>query len=397
MKSKLLLGLAALAGLLFGYHLGVIGPSLPLLSQAHLLSTWESAHIVSVFLIGLMGGSMVSSWLTDLAGRKRALFIWAFVLMVGAVIGAQARTFASLISYRVLTGVGVGMIGAVVPLVLVENGTVISRGRLNCIFQVFIATGVGLSYLIGLICLPFKSYNAMFIAPFFLEGLVLMVVWKIRLVEPKRVKENKLELRKYARSYLVAFGLNFFQQAVGINAVTFFAQSIFSDYQSSTPLLAYKLALGMNAMAILGTLWTMRGLEKFGRRKFLQLGALGMGIGMLIMAFTVTNPYQGFVGLALFTLSFGVSFGPMVYLMMNEVFPDSLRARGAALSFLVGGITNYLISLSFLPLEKSLGINALWIIFSGMSLLAFIFVRKVVPETAGKKTEQVVKELNHLG
>jgi len=393
MNLKLLYLFAILSGILLGYHLGIIGPALPILKAQYGFNVWELAHIVSSFLIGLIAGSLISSQLTDRIGRKKALLLWAFIFCVSSLIGYQAKTFLSLLTYRFLSGIAAGMIGATVPLVMVENAQVEQRGKLTCVFQIFIASGVGISSLAGYLFLDSQNVRSMFLFPIIFSSIAIVLFSRYILVLTRNLKMG-LHLKTYKKSYLVALGLNFFQQAVGINAVTFFAQSFLSTYHTGNVKTAYSLVLIMNALSVLGTVLSFLLIRRFGRTFFLKKGALGMAFGMGMLAFSKISPLLAVLGLSVFIFSFGFSFGPMVYLVMGEVFPDFLRAHGVGFAFLCNSLTNYIVSLTFLSAEKAFGISSIWTFFAGVCLAAWAFVRYKVPETKDKSIDTIIKEMN---
>jgi MFS family permease len=382
-----------LTGIMFGYHIGVIGPALPILKFHLNLSSWQCGHIVSVFIIGLILGALLTKPLLNRTSRKNALLFATTLIMIQAIIGYFSADFSWVLFYRLLSGIGSGLAATMGPLICVENAEAGARGKMTSLFQMFIVVGVALSYLLGYVFLD--SCNTKFL--FLIGAIPALIAW-FNYIKFKNLKEPKhftgYSFSQFKNSYLVALGVNFFQQASGINAITFFIQTLIKEEASSLDSYAYLLPLVFNAISLLSTFFLMKKVDLWGRKPFLLVGSLGMALCMAAISLNHASFIFEFIVLVLFIFFFGISFGPVTYLITNEVFPDSIRSSGASLSFFANCATNYIISLIFLPIRHLLGPSSMWAVFCFMSLLAFLFVWKKVPETAYLKTEDIVKKLN---
>ncbi|KAF1946677.1 general substrate transporter [Clathrospora elynae] len=226
------------------------------------------------------------------------------------------------------------------------------------------------------------------------------------LQEPTRMNGIRLEVQSWLdcfrhgcwRRTVVGVGIMFLQQFVGINALIYYAPSLFETLGQG-----YEMQLLLsgiiNCTQLLGvatSLWTM---DRFGRRPLLLTGAGIMFICHLIIAVLVGKfggrwsdyPIEGWVAVAFlffYMFSFGATWGPVPWAMPSEIFPSSLRAKGVALSTCSNWFNNFIIGLITPPLVQNTGFGA-YTFFAVFCLLAFFFTYFFVPETAGKSLEEM--------
>jgi MFS family permease len=392
MKANKLIFVPIITGLIFGYHLGVIGPAIPLIKMKLILGDWEIGHIVSLFIIGLIFGALATSKVLKYMSRQKALVVFSVFLILQSIYGYFAHSFYTILIYRFICGFITGVMATLGPMIAVENSGSTKRARLTSFFQMSIALGVGICFGLGLFFHTVQQVNILFFIASILGIAGVYCFSKLpSLKQP--IQNSHYGFKTYKRSYLIALGLNFFQQASGINAITFFIQTLLSERLSSADGLVYLLPIILIIVSISSTLLMTTRIESTGRKPFLLIGALGMSLSMGVLGSFQLSVWAQFFTLIVFSACFAASFGPLTYLLSSEVFPDSLRAKGASLSFFTNCLTNYFISLIFLPLRHHLGASSMWFFFGAISLCAFVFVWKLVPETAHQKTQNIVKKL----
>ncbi|KAH9879939.1 hypothetical protein J1614_001963 [Plenodomus biglobosus] len=200
------------------------------------------------------------------------------------------------------------------------------------------------------------------------------------------------------RRTVVGVGIMFFQQFVGINALIYYAPSLFEtlgqDYEMQ--LLLSGIINCTQLVGVATSLWTM---DRFGRRPLLLIGAGLMFICHLIISVLVGkfggrwSQYvtEGWVAVAFlffYMFSFGATWGPVPWAMPSEIFPSSLRAKGVALSTCSNWFNNFIIGLITPPLVQNTGYGA-YTFFAVFCLLAFVFTYFFIPETCGKSLEEM--------
>ena len=189
----------------------------------------------------------------------------------------------------------------------------------------------------------------------------------------------------------VGIMLSVFQQAVGINAVLYFAPRIYEAMGFDNPMVLTVfngiVNLGFTCVAIFTV-------EKLGRKPLLIVGSLGMAIGAFGVACTFGNPELQLicmVSIMVYSASFMFSWGPICWVLIAEVFPNTIRGGAVAIAVAFQWIFNWIVSTSFVPMANSLGYWFAYGLYGVICVIAAIFVWKLVPETKGKTLEDMTK------
>ncbi len=194
----------------------------------------------------------------------------------------------------------------------------------------------------------------------------------------------------------VGIMLSVFQQAVGINAVLYFAPRIYGSMGFDNPMMLTVfngiVNLGFTCVAIFTV-------EKLGRKPLLIVGSLGMALGAVGVAFTFSSAIDGnstmqlicMISLMVYTASFMFSWGPICWVLIAEVFPNTIRGAAVAIAVAFQWIFNWIVSTSFVPMANSLGYGVVYTMYGVICVLAALFVWRLVPETKGKTLEDMTK------
>ena len=211
------------------------------------------------------------------------------------------------------------------------------------------------------------------------------------------VKTEKL-LTYGAMCIFVGIMLSVFQQAVGINAVLYYAPRIFGDMGMDDPMM---LTVFMGVINILFTLVAIFTVEKWGRKPLLIYGSLGMAIGAFGVAITFGNNSLALVtaaSLLIYSASFMFSWGPICWVLIAEIFPNTIRGGAVAIAVAFQWISNFIVSSSFVPMFNmhlsegdDFGHWFTYGLYGILCVVAAIFVWKLVPETKGKTLEDMTK------
>ena len=185
--------------------------------------------------------------------------------------------------------------------------------------------------------------------------------------------------------------LSVFQQAVGINAVLYYAPRIYEamGFDNHMVLTVFNgiVNLGFTCVAIFTV-------EKLGRKPLLIVGSLGMALGAIGVAITFGNPSMQLfcmVSIMVYSASFMFSWGPICWVLIAEVFPNTIRGAAVAIAVAFQWIFNWIVSTSFVPLANSMGYWFTYGLYGVICIIAAIFVWKLVPETKGKTLEDMTK------
>ena len=398
-------------------------------------------------LIGCIIGSAISGLMAGRLGRKKSLFIAGICFFLSAAGSynpeflffekgvATKGLWIAFNLYRVLGGIGVGMASAICPMYIAEVAPANKRGQLVSWNQFAIIFGqlvvyfvnfliiqshkndpavvewtnqVGWRLMFGSECVPAGLFTLLILlvpeTPRYLvmsghDSKALEVLSKINgptvaqqvLSEIKNTVVEKKE-KLFAYGVLVIFigcMLSVFQQFVGINAVLYFAPRIFDSMGMGDPMTQTVMMGIVNISFTLVAIFTV---EKLGRKPLLITGSLGMAIGAIGVALADALPaVPGIVGvlsIMIYSASFMFSWGPICWVLISEIFPNTIRGAAVAIAVAFQWISNFIVSSTFVPLYTwspafTYGMYAFFCV------IAAIFVWRLVPETKGKTLEDM--------
>jgi sugar porter (SP) family MFS transporter len=429
-------GIAALAGLLFGYDTGVISGAILFIQNQFNLSPEGKGLVVSGVLFGATFSSMVSGRLTDFLGRKKVILMTAFIFTVGSIVCALATSMEVLVAGRVILGLAIGVASFTAPLYISEISSKENRGALVGLNQLAIVIGILGSYAVDYVFSKDGLWPAMVgmgAVPAVILGLGMLwmpesprwlvlhhreseassVLKRIRgteQVDPE-LDEIRSSLHEEKASWtelfapalrtglIVGVGLGLFQQFTGINTVIYYAPSIFlmSGFTSNSVSIAATAGVGL--VNVLMTVVGLIFIDKLGRRPLLIGGIIGMAISLSALAASFalhlggdTMKLVGVGSLMLYVASFAVSLGPVFWLMISEIYP--LRIRGLAMGFAtsIQWLGNLVVSFTFPILIERLGPAPTFSIYASICIAAIIFSIFVVPETKGLSLEEIERK-----
>nr|XP_043640278.1 plastidic glucose transporter 4-like [Erigeron canadensis] len=434
-------GVATLGAILFGYHLGVVNGALEYLAKdlGIVENTVLQGWIVSTLLAGATLGSFTGGSLADRFGRTKTFMLDAIPLTIGAILCARAQNVETMIIGRFLSGIGIGISSAIVPLYISEISPTEIRGTLGSINQLFICIGILVALVAGL---PLSTnplwWRTMFgvaVIPSVLLALGMAFSpesprWLVqqrktsqaehaieKLYGKNRVSELIAELtasgagfeeqdagwldlfsRRYFKVVSVGAALFLFQQLSGINAVVYYSTPIFRKAGVASDVAASAL---VGAANVFGTMIASSLMDKKGRKSLLITSFTGMAASMLLLslsfAWEVLSPYSGplaVIGTVLYVLSFSLGVGPVPALLLPEIFASRIRAKAVALSLGVHWISNFFIGLCFLSVVTKFGISMVYLGFASNCLFAVMYIAGNVVETKGRSLEDIECELS---
>ena len=429
---------AALGGLLFGYDTGVISGALLFIKQDFQLNPFIEGFIVSSLLLGAMVGAGVSGALSDRLGRRTIILAAAIIFAIGAIGAGLSPNVWVLLVFRFMLGLGVGAASALVPSYISESAPTDVRGSLSSLFQLAITLGILIAYLVNgafagaedwrwPLGLAFVPAAVLFVGMYFLPETPRWLVSKNREEEARQVlnrsrseEETENEIKQiheveqeeeeqvgYAELFapwvrpmiVVGIGLAVFQQFVGINTVIYYAPTIIKStgLGSSASILS---TIGIGIVNVVMTVVAILIIDRVGRKTLLIVGLVGMIIALVVIggAFLVPGlsgiiSWVTLVGLMLYVASFAVSFGPLLWVMLPEIFPVKARGAGTGLSSLSNWGANFIVAQAFLPLVAIVGRTAVFWGLGVICVLAGIFIYFVVPETKGRSLEEIESDL----
>ncbi len=401
MKRKLIavIGIAIMFGILLSYPISVASGVMIFLAGEFDMTSASKSLFVCLVIIGAMVGILGGGYVADAYGRKKAILLAALFLLVGSLFSSMTKVFPELLLFRFLVGIGIGITSMVVPVYLAEMSKPEYRGRMISLFQVAITLGIMISYITNLCLFKLQSWR---IAVSISAGFALIALGLIFFIQESpswlasqaEVKQKRSSIRELfhgglKKALIIGVLLSVFQQITGINAIICYAPEIF-HHAGITDLCSKLVATSLlGVLNVVTALFTMTQIDRWGRRTLLLIGIPGMFGSLLLMAIFFSNSFFAIGGMILYIIFFGISLGPVVWVLTAEIFPLEIRGKAVSLALFVNWGSSLIVSWLFLFLVEITGINGTFYIFSLMSFLAFLFVYFFVPETKGKTLEEI--------
>jgi SP family xylose:H+ symportor-like MFS transporter len=453
MKNKTYLILitivSALGGLLFGYDTGVINGSQYYFSKYFELDPGMKGWVVGSALIGCFVGAIVSGPLSKAIGRKYSLIISAILFSLSAwgsgLPGFLPESVSLLVVFRLIGGLGIGIASMNAPTYIAEIAPAKIRGTLVSYYQLAIVVGFFVvflvTYMIGnsateaenvqegwrwmfwselipstlfLILLFFVPKSPRWLAIKGLKSEAYKVLTRIhgeevanteiRDIEKSIEKDkHKVKLNIFAKGVfsIIVIGtvLSILQQFTGINAVLYYGADIFERALGFGQEDVLQQQVLLAAINLVFTFVAMATVDRFGRKPLIYIGAVGMLTGFLMLGGTLMTDSVGLlslVGVLLFIASFAMSMGPVVWVILSEMFPNNMRSTAMSIAVAAQWAANYVVTQSFpLVAESEVNNSEYWngslpyFIFSVFILAIIFFTYKYIPETKGKSLEEL--------
>ena len=451
----LIVAVATIGGLMFGYDSGVINGTQPGLKAAFDLSEAMVGLVVASLLVGCAVGAFMAGRLSDRLGRRGVMRIGAVLFLISAVGAGAAPSAGTFVLARLLGGLGVGAASVLTPIYIAEVTPASIRGRLTSIQQIMIIGGLTAAFIVNF---WFASAAGSSLAPFwggyqawrwmfwaqavpatvYLVALLFIPESPRFLVVRGRDREAQtvltrlfgasaadVKVEEIRRSLAVdhrpklsdlrnpATGrlrpiiwagimLAVFQQFVGINIVFYYGAVLWQavGFTESQSLLTNILS---GAVSIAGCLFTVFTVDKIGRKPLLLIGSAVMAVtlGLETYAFSTGTFVDGalhlpggmghlaFISALIYSAFFNGSWGPIMWVMLGEMFPNQIRGSALAVAGFAQWIANFAISMSFPWLKDNVGLAPTYGFYALSAFISFFLVQKLIHETRGRELEEM--------
>lgn len=438
----------AVGGFLFGFDSSVINGALDAITTDFALDVALQGFVVAIALLGCALGAFLAGRLADRFGRIPVMIIGATLFVISAIGAGFAFTVPVLIAARVIGGIGIGIASVVAPTYIAEVSPAGSRGRLGSLQQLAITIGIFVALLSDTVLaglagdegatlwLGLPAWRWMFLVGV-IPGLVYGFI-ATRLPESPRylvLRGNDARAQAVLEQYWagddaqqavrdirasittetavangatlraprtglkpivwIGIGLSVFQQFVGINVIFYYSTELWAAV-GFVQADALMISVVTGVVNILVTLVAIALVDRIGRRPLLLAGSILMAVSLAAMALAFAQGPAGklegawgpvaLVAANLFVIGFGASWGPLVWVLLGEIFPNAIRAKALGLAAAAQWIANFAVTLSFPPLS-AVSLPLTYGLYAGFAALSFFFVFKLVPETKGMALE----------
>jgi SP family sugar:H+ symporter-like MFS transporter len=445
--------IATIGGFLFGFDSGVINGTVDGLRLAFGSEAAGTGLSVSSMLLGAAAGALAAGTLADRFGRRAMLKVSAVLFLVSAIGSGIASGVPDFVVYRLIGGFAVGAASVMAPAYIAEIAPARWRGALATAQQVAIVVGFFVVFLsnyalvrasgsaVNELAFGLETWRFMFwteIVPALIFLLALFTIpesprylvakgrtaeagsvlgrlfgrgaeGKVAEIEASLERDHKPSFRDVKGPALglrpivwVGIGLAVFQQLVGINVIFYYGSVLWQSagFTEENALLQNVLTGGTGIIAVLICLSRV---DKSGRKPFLFWGSVMMVafLGVMAWAFGTGATEAGGVALdpgigriALFSgiayaFVFNMSWGPVMWIMLGEMFPNQMRGSALAIAGLMQWLANFLVTSTFPWMLENLGLGTSYVIYAAFAALSAVFVALAVKETAGRELEEM--------
>lgn len=434
--------IGAIGGFLFGFNMHIITGAVIFVREEFSLSPSQLGFAVSCATLGCVAGAMTAASLADRLGRKKALAVTAVVFILGTVGTVASRNAVQFDSFRILSGLGVGVVSVISPMYMAEISPARLRGRLVTINQLTIVAAGFLSILVAYYLTSQGNWRAMFGAAL-VPVLVLLVVLPFVPESPRWLIERgalesarKVLKQVYGSEEVVAQEIDYISasfrvqkagriaellqpgarralvigvvlamavQFTGTSPLSWYAPIIFQKAGFRTATDAMFQTVILNGWLLLCSIGAMVIVDRLGRRPLLLIGTSGMAMAMAAIGFFFYGSVPGVLVLMATLLALGLfnfSLAPLFWLLISEIFPTTLRAKGMAIASLTQWLAAFVAAQTFPVMvaysERRFNtIGPLFWLFAVVCAASALFCYAMVPETRNRSLEQVAASLSN--
>ncbi|KAI4368865.1 hypothetical protein MLD38_017373 [Melastoma candidum] len=418
------------------------------------LSAVQLGLVVSGSLYGAVLGSLLVYPIADFLGRRRELIIAASFYALGSAVTSFAPGLGVLLLGRLVYGLGIGLAMHGAPLYIAETCPSQIRGTLISLKELFIVLGILLGYFVGSfqidVVAGWRYMYGVSVPIALLMGIgmlslppsprwlllravqgkgplqdykekAILALGKLRgrpagdKVSVEQVEETIVSLKSAfaeeesqgsflevfqgasLKAFVIGGGLVLFQQITGQPSVLYYAGPILQSAGFSAAADATRVSVVIGVFKLLMTWIAVLKVDDLGRRPLLIGGVGGIALSLFLLfsyyKFLGGLPYVAVAALLLYVGCYQISFGPISWLMVSEIFPLRTRGRGISLAVLTNFGSNAIVTFAFSPLKEALGADNVFLLFGAIALLSLLFVILQVPETKGLSLEEIESKI----
>ena len=406
-KVAFLSFVAALGGILFGYDTAVISGTISAVANRFGLDAMAKGWYVGCALVGSIGGVAVAGWLSDRFGRKPTMLFSSVLFSISAIGCALCIGFADLVVYRIVGGIGIGIVSIVSPVYITEISPPERRGTMVSFYQFAITLGFVLAYLVNYLILinlhgadiwrVMLGAEAVFTLLFF--AVIFFIPESPRWLSlsaegsmtSRRIPWGELAKPGIVKAVLIGCAIAVLGQFMGVNAVLYYGPEIFANAGFAAKESSFSTVL-VGLVNMISTILAVSLMDKAGRKALVYFGVSLMIVCLVTIGVFFRLHVMGVAFVAVFLVYIfaqAVSISAVVFVLLSEMYPDKVRGVAMSIAGLALWVGTYLIG-QFTPwCMATLGSSGTFFFFAAMCLPYLFIIWRLVPDTTGKSLEEI--------
>lgn len=398
---------AALGGILFGYDTAVISGTIAAVGAQFHLDAMAKGWYVGCALVGSIAGVAVAGWLSDRFGRKPTLLISSILFSVSALGCMWCAGFADLVNYRIVGGVGIGIVSIVSPVYISEISPERVRGLMVGLYQLAITVGFVLAYLVNHLLLVNVHVAELWRGMLGAEAVITLFFFVVIFFIPesprwlhvrtcggtfeKRIPWKELANPGVVKAMAIGCAIAVLGQFMGVNAVLYYGPEIFANAGFAAQDSSFATVL-VGLVNMFSTVLAIFLIDRIGRKMLIYIGVSIMilclvAIGLMFNAHT---KWIAFVpAFLVYIFAQAISISAVVFVLLSEMYPNKVRGVAMSVAGFALWIGTYLVG-QFTPwCMATLGLSGTFFFFAAMCIPYLLIVWRLVPETMGRTLEEI--------
>ena len=398
---------AALGGVLFGYDTAVVSGTISDVAGRFGLDAMAKGWYVGCALVGSIAGVAVAGWLSDRFGRKPTMLLSSVLFSVSALGCAFCAGFDDLVAYRIVGGVGIGVVSIVSPVYISEISPAKVRGTMVSLYQLAITLGFVLAYLVNYLLLVNLHVGELWRVMLGAEAVITLLFFVVIFFIPESPRWIALRAEGPSRSRRIPWGevvrpgilkaiaigcaLAVLGQFMGVNAVLYYGPEIFANAGFAAQESSFSTVL-VGVVNMVSTVIAVFLVDRVGRKALVYFGVSVMVACLVTIGAFFRLEVSGVAFVAVFLayiFAQAVSVSAVVFVLLSEMYPNNVRGVAMSVAGLALWVGTYLVG-QFTPwCMDALGPSGTFFFFAAMCLPYLAIVWRLVPDTAGRSLEEI--------
>ena len=410
-KIAFLSFVAALGGILFGYDTAVISGTITAVGDQFRLDAMAKGWYVGCALVGSIAGVAVAGWLSDRFGRKPTMLFSSVLFSVSAIGCALCMGFTDLVVYRIIGGVGIGIVSIVSPVYISEISPERMRGAMVGLYQLAITLGFVLAYLVNYLLLVNIHVDELWRVMLGAEAVITLFFFAVIFFIPESPRWLAArggqglaalpakagipwaELRNpgIVRAMAIGCAIAILGQFMGVNAVLYYGPEIFANAGFAAQDSSFSTVL-VGLVNMFSTILAVFLIDRVGRKGLIYFGVSVMIVCLVAIGVMFQQHVKGLVFVSVFLVYIfaqAISISAVVFVLLSEMYPNKVRGVAMSVAGFALWVGTYLIG-QFTPwCMATLGSSGTFYFFAAMCVPYMLIMWRLVPETTGKSLEEI--------